>query len=100
MVPFLCRVIGFKWQLIICCTIFTAFIGGLAAIDVGSLGRTVAFSLISSMMIGWMEVVTMAGAPLMVEPKDLGIANGVEFSTRGIFCSLASIYTTPLILEP
>ncbi len=41
-------------------------------------------------MIGFMEVLTMAGAPLMVDPKDLGLANGIEFTTRGILSCLAS----------
>jgi hypothetical protein len=35
-------------------------------------------------------VITMAGAPLMINPKDMGIANGLQFTIRGVMQSLAS----------
>lgn len=31
----------------------------------------------------------MAGAPLVIDPKDIGVANGIEFSIRGVLSALA-----------
>ena len=41
------------------------------------------------MMIGYMEVLTLAGAPMMVDAKDIGLANGVEYTIRSGFSVLA-----------
>jgi hypothetical protein len=84
------RYISIKWQLVLCCVLFTTFTGAMAAVSAKHKGRAITFSILSSWMIGFMEVLTMAGAPLMVDPKDLGLANGIEFTTRGILSCLAS----------
>lgn len=61
----------------------------MAAVTPDHKGRAISFSILSSVMIGWMEVLTMAGAPLVIDPKDIGVANGIEFSIRGILSGLA-----------
>jgi len=85
------RFLSLKWQLVTCCVIFTAFTGGMAAVTASHISRAIVFSILSSMMIGYMEVLTLAGAPLMVDPKDLGLANGVEYTVRSGFSVLAGI---------
>jgi hypothetical protein len=54
-------------------------------------GMAMAFSLISSAMIGYMECICLAGGPLMMESKDLGLASGVQFSVRTGLSSLAGM---------
>lgn len=88
----LARWISLKWQLVATCVIFTVFIGGMAKVTVDHKARAIVFSLISSAMVGLMEVITMAGAPLMVAPEDIGLANGIEFTVRGILSCISSKY--------
>lgn len=83
-IKWLSRWVSLKWQLVATVVIFTAFIGGQAKISADDRARPTAFSFISSTMIGLMEVLTMAGAPLMIPAEDLGLANGIEFTIRGI----------------
>jgi hypothetical protein len=90
---FLARWISLKSQLVATCVIFTAFIGGMAKVTVDHKARAVVFSIISSAMVGLMEVITMAGAPLMVAPEDIGLANGIEFTVRGILSCISSQYS-------
>jgi hypothetical protein len=49
----------------------------------------IAFSLLSSIGIGYMEIITIVGGPLSVKPGDIGLASGLQFSTRTAFSSLA-----------
>lgn len=89
------RWVPMKWQLVISCVLFTAFTGGMARPRPDSLARDVIFSIISSMMIGWMEIITLAGAPLMVEPDCIGVATGASYTFRGLWSALGvSIYVT------
>lgn len=86
----LARWVSLKTQLVATCVIFTAFIGAMAKVTADNKARAVVFSLISSAMVGLMEVITMAGAPLMVAPEDIGLANGIEFTVRGILSCISS----------
>ena len=89
------RFVSMKWQLVACYVIFTAFTGAMAKVEEAHLSRAIVFSIISSMMIGWMEIITLAGAPLMVEPEYIGVANGTSYTFRGLLSALAvSIYVT------
>ena len=76
------RFVSLKWQLVIVCVLFTAFTGGMGAVTTQNEARAIVFSILSSTMIGYMEVITLAGAPMMVEPQDIGLANGVEYTIR------------------
>lgn len=88
----LARLIPMKWILVATCVIFTTFIGAMAKVTVDHKARAILFSIISSAMVGMMEVITMAGAPLMIEPEDMGLANGIEFTVRGILSCISSQY--------
>jgi hypothetical protein len=52
-------------------------------------GRAIAFSLLSSMGIGYMEVITLVRGPLSVDPSEIGLASGLQFSVRTALDSLA-----------
>jgi hypothetical protein len=89
-----------KWQLVLCCVLFTAFSGGMAAVSNDHKGRAIAFSILSSAMIGYMEVITLAGAPLMVDPKNIGLANGVEYTVRSGMSVLAGMPYFEILSPP
>lgn len=55
--------------------------------------RATVFCVISSAMIGLMEVLTIVGALLTVAPEDMGLANGVEFTLRGVSTCICGEYT-------
>lgn len=79
-----------KYQLLLCTVLLTAFIGGEAASDGSNLGRGIAFSIISSYAIGYIENICIVGAALHVDAKDIGHANGLQMSLRTVTSSLAS----------
>jgi hypothetical protein len=83
------RVLPIKWQLVCVCVVFTSFTGGLAAVTADGMVRCIVFGIIACTMIGYMEVLTLAGAPMTVDAKDIGLANGVEYTVRSGFSVLA-----------
>ncbi|KAL4804326.1 fungal trichothecene efflux pump [Aspergillus unguis] len=86
-----------KWQLVVACIVFTTFTGAMAAVTPSTKTMAILFSLISSMGIGYMEIITLVGGPLSVAAKDIGLASGLQFAVRTAFDSLAdSIYVTIL----
>lgn len=87
---YLTRWVPLKWQLITTCVLFTAFIGGMAEVTTEHKARAIVFSFISSTMIGVMEVITFAGAPLQIDNKDMGLATGVVATIRGVLATISS----------
>ncbi|KAK5215234.1 hypothetical protein LTS03_011629 [Exophiala xenobiotica] len=86
-----------KWQLVVACCILTAFSSGMAGITEKTKGMAIAFSCISSTMIGYLDIICLAGAILEVDAKDIGLASGVAFTFRTALSSLAdSIYVSIL----
>jgi hypothetical protein len=67
-----------KWQLVTSCIIFTAFAGGMAASTQDNKRMAIAFTLVAATMVGYMEVIAIRGGPVMVDLKDIGLANGVQ----------------------
>lgn len=78
-----------KIQLIVVCIVFTAFVGGLAGVGPEDEGMFIAFALISAMASGYIEVITLAGAPMEGKDRDVGVATAVVASFRTIFTSVA-----------
>jgi hypothetical protein len=81
---------GLKYQLICACCVFTVFIGAMAAIDPSKEGMAIACSLLGGIGIGYMEVITVAGGILMVEPEHVGLAVGIQYALRLALSSLSS----------
>ncbi|KIW17684.1 hypothetical protein PV08_04879 [Exophiala spinifera] len=74
-----------RWQVIASCVLFTTFCGANAA------SVSVSAAALFSALAGYhMEVATVSGAPLMVDPKDFGIAIGALYSSRVFFSACAS----------
>ncbi|KAH0840981.1 siderophore iron transporter [Fonsecaea pedrosoi] len=85
-----------KWQLLLSCIIFTAFVGASAAASL-TLSMAAVFSILVGLGIGYMEIITISGAPLMVDTKDFGIAIGALFSIRTCFSTISdAVYVTIL----
>ncbi|KAI1618323.1 fungal trichothecene efflux pump [Exophiala viscosa] len=86
-----------KWQLVFATSVLAAFSGALTATTSNSLTENVVFALIQSTAIGWAETICLAGGPLMLDVKDIGVATGFQFSIRTLLASLAdTIYVTIL----
>jgi hypothetical protein len=77
-----------KLQLIISCALFTAFVGASSAASL-TLSMAATFSFLVGLGIGYMEIITISGAPLMIEAKDFGIAIGALFSIRTCFSTIS-----------
>lgn len=80
-----------KWQLLLSCLLFTAFVGASAASSL-TLPMAATFSSLVGFGIGYMEIITISGAPLMVDTKDFGIAIGALFSIRTCFSTLSGSF--------
>jgi hypothetical protein len=74
----------------------------MAGITSTTKGMSIAFSLVSSAMIGYIECIALAGGPLMMDGKDLGLTSGIQFSVRTGFSSLAgmTIYLHTHVMFP
>ncbi|KIW90838.1 uncharacterized protein Z519_08621 [Cladophialophora bantiana CBS 173.52] len=86
-----------RLQLIATCVTFTSLIGGMAGVTRNTPAMSVAFTTISAIMIGYMEVVSQVGAPMVAKDKDIGVAYAVVAAFRTLMSALAtSIYVTIL----
>ena len=54
----------------------------------------IVFTLFASIATGWYEALSIAGAPMELDPKDIGMANGAQYSLRTIAASIASEWTS------
>lgn len=75
--------------LIAACVVQTAFIGAMATEHL-TFARTMVFCIFASVGVGLYEVISVAGAPLEVDSKDMGAANGTQMSLRTICGSIGS----------
>jgi hypothetical protein len=78
-----------KWQLVVSSAALLAF---TAAMATTGLSRTqgMVFSFFAGLAAGYVEIVTMAGGPLMIDPELLGIAMGTQSLLRGLCSTLSS----------
>ncbi|KAJ9625976.1 hypothetical protein H2204_010275 [Knufia peltigerae] len=79
-----------RWQLVTVAVVFTSFIGGMAGVTPRSEGTALAFSLISSICIGYTEVLTLVAAPLTADDHDIGVASGFEMFFRSLYVTVYS----------
>lgn len=79
-----------KWQITALTVVFVAFVGAMASTDGSNLGMPIAFSIVSSIATGWVETICANAGPLVIDAKDMGVANGVQWGIRTALSSLAS----------
>jgi MFS family permease len=94
----LCNPLGkHKLQLIITCCAMTAFIGAVAAGNETTRSLGVAFTLLGSFFVGYIELVVLTTAPMCLAPEDIGLATGVGGACRAGSGAIATaIYVTIL----
>lgn len=73
-----------KYQFLIGTLLPTAFIGREAASDGSNRGKGIAFSIISSYAIDYIENIYIVAEDLHVDVKDIGHVNGLQMSLRTI----------------
>lgn len=94
----MCRPLGKQnWQLIAGNMAMTAFIGALAAGNESTRPLGVAFTLLGSFFVGYIELVVLTTAPMCLPPEDIGLATGVGGAFRAGAGTIATaIYVTIL----
>jgi len=71
----------------------------MAAANGDNLAMPIVFSVLSSFCIGYLEVICANAGPLVLEAKDMGVANGVQWGVRTGLSSLASKYFISLSMR-
>jgi hypothetical protein len=86
-----------KWQLVALTSSMTAFIAGMAATNQHNKSMAVAFTLLGSFSLGYVENVCLTLATFVLDEKDMGLAIGILSSTRTWIAGIAlAIYSTVL----
>ncbi|KAH0848654.1 siderophore iron transporter [Fonsecaea pedrosoi] len=90
-----------KYQAIVSSTLAATFTAALASISPARHASAIAFGVIATFSVGFIDNVGFAGVSLLVEPSDIGLACGVLGSLRTIAGSVAqalyiSISTTEI----
>lgn len=83
--------IKIQYLLLTALVIFTAALGSMNMPNL-TLAKAVVCGLIASIGNGWFEALAMTAAPLELEARDIGLANGAQFSIRTVCGSIASEY--------
>lgn len=86
-----------KWQLIATTVTMTSFIAGMAATNQHNEAMAVAFTLLGSFSLGYVENVCLTLATFVLDEKDMGLAIGILSSTRTWIAGIAlAIYSSVL----
>jgi hypothetical protein len=81
--------ITIKMELIVCCIIFTAFLGAMSDPNL-TLTKATVFGMIALTSQGIFESRCVAAASLEVDQKDIGQSNGAQMSFRTMITAVAS----------
>jgi hypothetical protein len=86
-----------KWQLIITATIGACFLAAEASLSADGYAKFIAFGLVSTFCIGWLDNIVFPGVTLLYESQDIGLATGVLGSIRAIGGAVAqTVYVSVL----
>lgn len=78
-----------KWQLVFTVAALTAFTGGMAAATSSTRALAIAFTLLASIMLGYLENVAFTIAPFCLPQKDIGLALGLLGCMRSSIATIA-----------
>ncbi|KAK2043428.1 fungal trichothecene efflux pump [Colletotrichum somersetense] len=74
-----------------------AFVGALASLTPETLNAGIAFTILGPFFVGFIELTSLALAPLFCKPSDIGLASGLLASIRSAGGSIAvAVYTSIL----
>jgi hypothetical protein len=79
-----------KWQLIIAAAGLCLFGGIMAATDADRQGLAIGCTIMSGFFIGWVELVAIVMAGLVVPPETIGVAQTFFSATRAVTGTVAS----------
>jgi MFS family permease len=79
-----------KWQLVAAITGLTAFIAGMAGATASTKSLALAFTIIGSICLGYVENVAFTIAPFCIPAKDIGLALGLLGCVRASIASVAT----------
>jgi predicted MFS family arabinose efflux permease len=86
-----------KWQLVVTASAMTAFTAAMAATNQNTQTMALAFTILGSFMVGYVENLCVTIAPFVLDEKDIGLAVGILSSMRTWIAGIAlAIYTTVL----
>lgn len=71
-----------KYQTIFASCVAAAFVTALVSLSEGGHKQFIAFGLIATIAIGFVDNITFPGVTLVIEPQDIGLASGVLGSIR------------------
>jgi hypothetical protein len=79
-----------RWQLVAAITGLTAFIAGMAGATASTRSLALAFTLIGSICLGYVENTAFTIAPFCIPAKDIGLALGLLGCVRASIASVAT----------
>jgi hypothetical protein len=79
-----------KWQLVAAITGLTAFVGAMSAATASTRSLALAFTLIASVCLGYVENTAFTIAPFCIPSKDIGLALGLLGCVRSSIASVAT----------
>jgi MFS family permease len=90
-----------KWQTITAAVILLVFASSLGSLDPTRYAETIAFGVIATTAVGYIENIAFPGVTLLWGPQDIGLATGMLGSIRGMGGAVAqalysSVYTNQL----
>ena len=90
-----------KIQAIVASIFVCAFVGSLASLNKDHWAEFIAFGVIATVSVGYVDNITFPGVTLLWEPQDIGLATGVLGSIRGLGGAVAqalyvSVFTSRL----
>ncbi|KIW32625.1 uncharacterized protein PV07_04156 [Cladophialophora immunda] len=84
-----------RWQLVAATSLLAALTASMSAATKDRQGLGIAATVIAGFAIGWLELIGLVVAGLVVPPNDIGAGQGFFGATRSVTGSLAtSIYVT------
>ncbi|KAN0088989.1 siderophore iron transporter [Hyaloscypha variabilis] len=91
--PFFKAVGHARWQIVASAVGVTAFCGMMAATNANTQAMAIAGTIIAGIFVGWIEMVCIVTATLVVPPEDIGSSSAFFASVRAVTGTIAvSIY--------
>ena len=88
--PLLKRFGNVRWQMVLGCIGLTIFGGIMSLGNENRRNLAIASTIVNGLFIGWVELVAIVVAGLVVPPERIGVAQAFFASTRAVSGTIAS----------